>query len=244
MKTPDPRTMLLCAACFSTMGVLIEQTWLLACVFLAAVLFGIALRAGMMMLLQRFKAFIWVVLFVALMQSIFTAQGQIIVTIGDVAILTTGGLLLAANTLLRIGTVVASASIFTLTTSRRMIQGLVQLKVPYELAFMASVALRFLPVFSEEFRDTVTAIQLRGVDLKKTPLGEKIRLYTSILMPVIYGAVDRAQKLSYSMELRAFRAYPRRTSRVTLCFSRMDYVYLAVIPILTAGILIYYYKFL
>jgi two-component system chemotaxis sensor kinase CheA len=76
--------------------------------------------------------------------------------------------------------------------------------------------LRFLPVFSEEFRDTMIAIQLRGVDLKRIPIRDKIRIYAKIIMPVAYGAADRAQKLSYAMELRAFRAMPERTSRITL----------------------------
>ncbi|MGI5849274.1 MAG: energy-coupling factor transporter transmembrane component T family protein [Christensenellales bacterium] len=244
MKKPDPRVMLLIAACFSTMGVLIETTWLLTAVFAFAVLFGIALRADMMVLIRRLKGLIGVVVFVALMQSIFVNEGRAIISVGSLDILTTGGLLLAANTLLRIGTVIASAAIFLLTTSRMMIQGLIQLKVPYEFAFMASVALRFLPVFSEAFRDTVTAIQLRGVDLKKIRFREKIKMYISIMTPVTYGAVDKAQKLSYAMELRAFRAYPKRTSRLVLKLSGMDYAYIAVIPLLTAAVLAYYYLYL
>jgi energy-coupling factor transport system permease protein len=243
MRIPDPRVMLLITACLSTMGVLIESTWLLACVFIASVLFNAALGARMVTLLRRIKALIWLVIIIAFLQSIFGARGNPVLTIGNFVLLTDGGLLMAANTLLRIGTIVASASIFTLTTTRAMIQGLIQLKIPYELAFMSSVAMRFMPVFSEEFRDTVTAIQLRGVDIKKVPFKEKVRIYSKIITPVVYGAVDRAQKLSYAMELRAFRAYPRRTSRITLKFNISDYVYLILFPILTAETLAYYYLF-
>lgn len=241
MKVPDPRIMLLYAACFSTMGVLIGTTWLLACVFAATVLFGMALRADILLLAKKLRGLLGLTVLIAFLQSVFTAQGQIMLSAGSVNILTTGGLLLAADTLLRIGTMIASASIFTLTTSRMMIQGLIQLKVPYEIAFMASVGLRFLPVFSEEFQDTVTAIQLRGVDLRKVPVKEKIKLYGRILTPVIFGAVDRAQKLSWAMELRAFRAYPQRTSRITLQLSAWDYMLMIMLSILTAGILTYYY---
>lgn len=244
MKAPDPRTMLLIAACFSTMGVLIQQTLLLLCVFVCCVLFAMILRADLIILVKRLKGLLGLIVFVALMQSIFSGYGESVVSIGGVKVLTTGGLLMAANTLLRMGTVIASAAIFTLTTSRMMIQGLIQLKVPYEIAFMASVALRFLPVFSEEFRDTLTAIQLRGVNIKSIPLREKLKIYGSIIMPVTYGAVDRAQKLSYAMELRAFRAMPRRTSRITLKMRGADYAYMAVFPVLTAAVLAYYYLFM
>ena len=40
MRRPDPRVMLLMAACFSTMGVLIDTTWLMAAVFAFVVLFS------------------------------------------------------------------------------------------------------------------------------------------------------------------------------------------------------------
>jgi energy-coupling factor transport system permease protein len=241
MKTPDPRVMLLIAACFSTMGVIVQHTLLLLGIFLCCVLFGMMLGANVRMLAKKLKGLLGIITFVALMQSIFKRYGNSLVSIGDFELLTTGGLLMAANTLLRMGTVIASAAVFTLTTSRMMIQGLIQLKVPYEIAFMSSVALRFLPVFSEEFRDTLTAIQLRGVDIKRIPLGQKLKTYGSIIMPVTYGAVDRAQKLSYAMELRAFRAMPKRTSRITLKLSAADYVYMGAFLILTAGVLLYYY---
>ena len=241
MRQPDPRVMLLMAACFSTMGVLIETVWLLAAVFTAVVLFSMALRADMMILIRRLRGLLLFIVVIAFIQSIFNPTGETLVRIGDVNVVTTGGLLMAAGTLLRIGTVIASASVFTLTTSRCMIQGMVQLKLPYEFAFMASVALRFLPVFTEEFRDAVTAIQLRGVDLKKIRLREKLGIYAAIITPTIYGAVDKAQKLSYAMELRAFRAYPKRTSRFVLHMGTADYVYMIVIPLISAGILTFYY---
>lgn len=244
MKKPDPRAMLLISTCFSTMGVLIESTWLLACVFVVAVMFSVIHGAKTVRLLKRLRGFMLVIMFVALMQSIFNGGGRVLVSVGSVSILTTEGLLRGANTLLRISTVMASASIFTLTTSRKMVQGLIQLKIPYEFAFMTSVALRFLPVFVQEFRDTLVAIQLRGVDLNRIPFRQKLKMYTGILMPVTYGAVDRAQKLSCTMELRAFRAYDKRTSRFILKFNTLDYIYMLVLPIATAGILTYYYIFI
>lgn len=244
MRKPDPRIMLLTAACFSTMGVIIQDTPLLACVFVSTVAFGLALKADMLTLARRLKGLLGVIVFAAILQSVFIKRGAGVLTIGGFSVLTTGGLLAAANTLLRIGTVVASAAVFTLTNSRIMAQGLIQLKVPYEIAFMTFVALRFLPVFSEEFRDTVVAIQLRGVDLKRIRLREKVSMYAKIIMPVAYGAADRAQKLSYAMELRAFRAFPKRTSRITLKLKASDYVYLIVFPVFTAGVLIYYYMYL
>ncbi len=240
MKAPDPRIMLLIAACFSTMGAAIKQTWLLSFVFIASVLLDAALRVDLVTLVKRLKKLLLLAGLISLLQS-FSGSGEILLRLGKMTILTTGGLLLGANTLLRFGTVICSAAIFTLTTSRMMIQALIQLKVPYDIAFMALVALRFLPVFSEEFRDTVTAIQLRGVNLKRIPIRKKISIFKAIIMPVTYGAMDKAQKLSCAMELRAFRAFTERTSRITLKMATADYVYMFAFPMLTVAVLAYSY---
>lgn len=244
MKNPDPRIMLLISACFSTMGVLISTTWLLAVIFVCAVLYSLGLGAELFMIAKKLKRLLSVILVIALLESIFNGSGISILKIGTMNILTTGGLLKGANTLLRMGTIIASASIFTLTTSRRMIQGLIQLKIPYEFAFMTFIALRFLPVFTQEFKDTITAIQLRGVNLKKIPLKQRLKIYIYILTPVVYGAVDKAHKLSYAMELRAFRVYNKRTSRFTLKLKTGDYTYITIMPIITACVMVYYYLYI
>lgn len=242
MRKPDPRIMLLIAACSSTMSVLIDATWLLAFVYAITTLTVLAFGAKLLSIIAKLKGLLSVVAIIVLMESIFHKADSSLVSIGTVSILTTEGLTKGANTLLRIGTVISSSTIFTLTTARHMIQGLIQLKVPYELAFMASVALRFLPMFYEEFKDVLIAIQLRGVDIKRISSGKKLKLYISILTPVVFRAVVKAQKLSYAMELRAFRAFPKRTSRFTLKFSIVDYVYMTITFIITATVIFLYYN--
>lgn len=244
MKKPDPRIMLLISACFSTMGVLIAATWFLAIIFGCTILFSFIIGVDLFMIAKKLKRLLSIMVVIALMESIFNGSGDSIIKIGAMDILTTGGLLKGTNTLLRMGIVIASAGIFTLTTSRRMIQGLIQLKVPYEFAFMTFIALRFLPVFTEEFKDTITAISLRGVNLKKIPFKQRLKIYIYILTPVMYSAVDKAQKLSYAMELRAFRIYKKRTSRFTLTLKPGDYVYIVLMPVITTCVMVYNYLYI
>ncbi len=244
MKELDPRTMLFIAACFSTLGVLIEKTWLLAIVFLFIVVFVKCLGADLMILVKRLKGLIYIILFVALMESVFNGEGVALIAFNGVKVITVGGLLKCTNTLLRVGCVVASAAIFTLTTTRKMMQGLIQLNVPYEIAFMTMIALRFLPVFSNEFKDTFLAIQLRGVNINKIKLKEKIDMCLYMIMPVTFSAIDKAQKLSYAMELRAFRAYPNRTSLMRLTMKTHDYLYIIMISLVSASTFIYYINYM
>ena len=244
MKKPDPRVLLCFAICFSTLGVIIETTWVLASVFALAAVIARFAGARLLPVILKLRGFLYVILFIALIQSLLQGTGSALVHIGKLRVLTIAGITAGANTLLRIAIVTVSAAVFTATTSRRMIQGLIQLKIPYEFAFMALVALRFIPVFSEEFRDCITAIQLRGVDIKKIALRKKLKFYVSLLTPVVYGAMDKAQKLSYAMELRAFRAHPGRTSRFVLKLRAADYLCIAAALVFTAAMLAVYYIFL
>lgn len=67
-------------------------------------------------------------------------------------------------------------------------------------------------------------------------------MITTLLMPVIISAIDKAQKLSYAMELRAFRAYDRRTSRIVLKLEGSDYITMILIVILTGATFYIYYR--
>ncbi|MDX9799996.1 MAG: energy-coupling factor transporter transmembrane component T [Spirochaetia bacterium] len=244
MKTPDPRCILLISACISTLAVFIDTVWLLACIFIFTALLGIVLGVNLLSLLHKTRKLLSVIFFIAIMESVFNPNGIVIIHLGRISLLTEGGLLKGTAAFLRMGLVLVSAVFFTLFTNRVMIQGLIQLRIPYEFAFMASVALRFLPVFTEEFQDNITAIQLRGVNFNKIDFKEKIRMYRCVLLPVIYGAIDRAQKLSIAMELRAFRAYSNRTSRFVLKFSFSDYLFMFIMILITAGIFLFDYLFL
>ena len=116
--------------------------------------------------------------------------------------------------------VIAAAVVMTTANSRDIIQGLIQWKVPYELAFMVTIAIRFLPLLQEEATDTLTALQLRGVNLKKIPILKRLRTYSYLLMPLLTSVLIKARDLSVAMEMRAFRAYPQRTSLRELHFAR------------------------
>ena len=59
-----------------------------------------------------------------------------------------------------------------------LIYGLIAMRLPYELAFMVLLAIKFLPLFKEEFTDSIIAVQLAGTDLIKIPLGKLCHIIT------------------------------------------------------------------
>jgi len=141
-----------------------------------------------------------------------------------ISLITDMGLNRGIQTILRFLIIISSAAILTTSNSRDIIQGLIQWRVPFELAFMVSVAIRFLPLLREEVGDMFTAIQLRGVDLKKIPLVKRLRTYSYLLMPMISIVLLKSQDLSVAMEMRTFRAFPRRTSYKILRYNQADYL--------------------
>lgn len=117
----------------------------------------------------------------------------------------------ALASILRIAVIVTSALIFSNTSSRDFVQALLSWRIPYEIAFMVMIAMRFFPIFMEEAQDIFSAVQMRGVEFNKLKLKEKISLYAALFLPLVLGAVNKAYQLAIAMEARGLRAYPTRT---------------------------------
>jgi energy-coupling factor transport system permease protein len=172
----------------------------------------------------RLKKLIKIIIIIAIVQSLLTRSGNPILKIGNYTLLTDYGVLKSLEFIMRLSIIIISAAIITTSSSREIIQGLIQWHCPYEIAFMVSVAIRFLPIFKEEMTDMITAIQLRGIDFYKVKLNKKIVVYKYILIPITINSVIKAKELSAAMEMRGFRAYPKRTSYIVLKMNAYDYV--------------------
>lgn len=127
-----------------------------------------------------------------------------------------------------------SASILSLgllmcwtTDSRDMLNGLVGLRVPYSVAFMVITAVRFLPIIITEVATVITVQRLRGFNPTKFGSGI-IKTLLNILTPTLANCVRRTGTLAISIQSRAFRANPDRTSLKKLEFSDIDKIVVAV----------------
>lgn len=220
----DPRTKLLFVILVSSLAVFVQYLPLMLIIFVICFVAAAAAGADLWGLLKKSRHFIFLFIAMVFLQSIFTQRGQMILQIGGISVLTDFGLLRGTQTIMRFLIIITSTLIMTTVNSRELIQGLVQWKIPFELAFMVSIAIRFLPLFKEEVSDMLTAIQLRGVNLKRVPLFRRLKLYSYLLMPLIASVLIKSQELSVAVEMRAFRAYPGRTSLKILRFGTLDYL--------------------
>ena len=128
------------------------------------------------------------------------------------------------------------ALLFILTTDpSEFAASLNKLGVSYKIAYTVSIALRYIPDVQRDYRDISFAQQARGIDLSnKEKLLKRIKNSVAILMPLIFSSLDRIDKISLAMELRAFGNNKKRTWYNSKKFSSKDYVCIALFIIIVA----------
>jgi len=233
-KPPDPRVVFALALVLSGYGVAVRDARLMAAMLLLAMICALYLGVGLRKLFGSFR-FLWqAAAAIALMQSIFAPSGTALISLGAVPALTVGGLLKGLLVLLRLALFITGGAMFTAYPQRALIQAMVQSRLPYEAAYMISIGLRFIPRMREELKDSLTALQLRGVVIEELRLRKRLSLYSYLLLPAVAASIQNARELAMSMEMRAFRAKRGRTSYYTLSLSRSDVVLLCAVLLLAA----------
>ncbi len=238
----DPRTKLVLVMCISSLAVILQDLLLMSIVMLIAVALSVYFGSNFVRGLKRVRAFAWIFVLMVLAQSIFTTGGSEILGVGGISLISTLGLQRGGSVVLRILIIVASAGIMTTSSSRDILQGLSQWKVPYEIGFMVAVAIRFLPLLREEAVDILTAVQLRGLELDRIPVRQRLRIYSYLLTPMISSVLGKSRELALAVEMRGFRAYPERTSYRVLRPGGWDYAVSVVAVLLTTIFILWVYQ--
>jgi energy-coupling factor transporter transmembrane protein EcfT len=111
-------------------------------------------------------------------------------------------------------------AVLTLTTTpsdlvcglEHLLAPLKRLRIPVQdIAVMVSMALRFVPVFLEEYDRIKTAQAARGACVETGRYDQKLKALAALLMPLITGAFRRADDLAEAMEARGYAHGPRTT---------------------------------
>ncbi len=148
----------------------------------------------------------------------------------------------ALKMLLRVILLVLASSVLTYTTtSVMMTDGLESLMSPlkkihfpaHEIAMIMSIALRFIPTFSEETERIIKAQTARGADFDSKNIIKKIKSYIPIIVPMFVGAWRKADELAMAMNARCYRGGEGRTKYRMLRFTYID----AVLSVITCALL-------
>ena len=130
------------------------------------------------------------------------------------------------NVVLKYFATIPMALLFILTTDpSEFAASLNKLGVSYKASYSVSIALRYIPDIQRDYKDIAFAQQSRGIDLSnKEKLFKRIKNSASILMPLIFSSLERIDKISIAMELRAFGNSNKRTWYKRKDFTKNDYI--------------------
>jgi len=226
----DPRITFLFVFLLSSAAVILRDALALVPILISAIIVAVCAKAPFGQILRRLKG-LWIMLVsVTLLQAVFSA---------DIL----HGLLVGAAVLQRLVILMLGGALLAGYPGHVLVQSMLQLGLPYQLAYMVSVGLRFVPQFGESFRDSLTAIQLRGVDFRRIKLKVRLKIYSYLLMPTIVSGINSARRLAMSMELRGFGAHEKRSIYAPLRMQTRDWLAFAGVLAwamgMTAGIIIW-----
>jgi len=238
LKQLDPRIKLLLLLGLSSVSLFLQQPAALAALLALAAFILVAGGIKLGLIWDRLRGLFGLVALLFLIQCFFNHSGEPLLSLAGQSLVTIAGFSTAVLVSLRLLIIILSALIVLSGEARDYLLALTQCKVPYEIAFMVLAALRFIPMLREEAQDVLCAAQLRGLRLKKTGLKNQTGAYISLMLPVVAGAIQRAEQLSIAMEARAFRAYPHRTTMRCLRLRAADWAYGALFCIILAVVLV------
>lgn len=140
------------------------------------------------------------------------------------------------NVILKYFATIPTALLFILTTDpSEFAASLNKIGVSYKVAYTVSIALRYIPDVQRDYKDISFAQQARGIDLSsKEKLSKRIKNSAAILMPLIFSSLERIDKISLAMELRAFGNNKKRTWYNSRKFGKIDYIFIVILLIIVA----------
>ncbi|MDQ0256036.1 energy-coupling factor transport system permease protein [Evansella vedderi] len=123
------------------------------------------------------------------------------------------------------------ASLLTLTTTpvaltdglETLMKPLKKLGVPtHELAFMMSIALRFIPTLLDETAKIIKAQRARGANFTQGSLWNRLKAVIPIFIPLFVQSFKRAEDLATAMEARGYEGGEGRTKFRLLTWLKKD----------------------
>ena len=182
---------------------------LLAAVSLVSCFFIIRLAAGVPFYpVKFFKNLSFLAVLIIIMQTFFgPGEPAVFITLfGYPVEFKSEGFFLGIVIICRIAALFLILPVFTETTPPdKIAAGLCAMGFNYKTAFIITAAFNLIPVFIKEAFVIMDAQKLRG--MKRSG----IKAFTFLLIPLMLGAMRKAQNSSIAMDSRAFGILKRRT---------------------------------
>ncbi len=175
---------------------------------------------------------VFAILVFSVVINMFFIPGTVILDFGF-ADISREGLQTAVLMAVRLVFLILGSSLMTLTTTpnqltdgmEKLLSPLKRIRVPvHEIAMMMSIALRFIPILTEELDKIMKAQMARGAEYDQGNLLNKMKSLVPILVPLFLSSVRRANDLAMAMESRCYRGGEGRTKMKPLVYEKRDYI--------------------
>ena len=211
----------------------------IATVFLA---FTIKLsKVPFSMMIRGVKPLFVIICFSAIINMI-SVGGEVLIKLGPVSI-TKQGLWMAFYLVIRLVYLVIGSSVMTFTTTPNQLTDglekgfrfLKKVHIPvHEIAMMMSIALRFIPILTEELDKIMKAQMSRGVDFESGNILERGKKLIPVLVPLFIAAIRRASDLAMAMDARCYNGGEGKTRLHPLVYKKQDYAAYGIIRLYVA----------
>ena len=123
------------------------------------------------------------------------------------------------------------------TRQNELVRGLVRLGLPFEWGLTLSMALRFIPTFSQTIEQIRDAQAARGWQVERGDIMGRLRGLTPVLVALIIDVLRTGDTLGMALAVRGVGSGRPRTVWRDISFSRWDWVALALIGLIFAALI-------
>ena len=218
-------------ACDARIKLVLAFSYVLSCVFVstipellvAAAVLGIVLSTShipLSLVLRQMKPVLFLMILTSGINLLFIQTGTPLIDAGFLHV-TSDGVLYALLYTLRFAFLIAASILLLLTTTQSELCGALEdLCAPlahlglhvHQLIFTLSLALRFVPILSEEFISIQRAQRTRGAQTaSRNPL-KALGALMPLVIPLLASCLRHAENLSRAMESRCYLACDCRSS--------------------------------
>lgn len=121
---------------------------------------------------------------------------------------------------IRLMAIISAFSIITFTVRPdELLLAMLEIRLPYKTAMMASLSARFVPTMFEDASRIIDARRSRGLEMDKGNRLARSKSRASILSSLLSVSLERTIQLAEAMEARAYGSSVKRTRffRITFC---------------------------
>jgi energy-coupling factor transport system permease protein len=197
-------------------------------------------------LLRSVKAVLFLLAFTSIL-NLFFHTGETIIWSWGIIKISKEAIYFTVFFAARLFLLVLGSSLLTLTTTPvSLADGIESLLSPlkvihfpvHELALIMSIALRFIPILTDETARIMNAQKARGADFESGGLIQRVKAVLPILIPLLISAFRRADELGDAMDARCYSGSKVRTKYKKLRYGWRDLIVALFGCVLLAGIIV------